>query len=445
MPSSGSPRPNVLWIITDQLRGQALGYHGDPNALTPNLDNLAATGVSFGGARSGFPLCCPARGSFLTGRYPHHMVPGHEYPLPPSQTTIAHAFNQAGYQTAYFGKWHLDGFHERDGRAAMHVVPEDRRGGFKTWIGYENNNSPWDCWVHGEDPEHPNPRRLEGFETDALTDLLIAFIERQSKSPADPFFAVLSVQAPHDPYIAPEVFRHPFSAAQLQLRANVPAVGSVVERARRELAGYYGSLANIDWNVGRIITALRQAGLLDATHVFFFSDHGDMHGSHGQFRKTGPYEEALRIPFIISGEQSFYGRNTGIPNILLNHVDVAPTTLGICGLPIPEWMEGRNLSGHRTRQGEPVDADSLYLQSVIPTGHADSVEFPWRGLVTAEGWKYVAFEGMPWLLFNLNDDPYEQVNLAYNSKYRSIRKRLNDRLRGWIADTGDAFTLPGLA
>ncbi len=438
------PRPNVLWVIADQFRAQAMAYHGDPNASTPNLDNLAGTGVCFSQARSGFPLCCPARGSFLTGRYPHHVVPGHEYRLPPDQATIAQVFNAEGYRTAYFGKWHLDGFHERDGRAAMHIVPEERRGGFQTWVGYENNNSPWDCWVHGGESDAAVPSRLPGYETDALTDLLIAFLHQQvtPTEESTPFFAVLSVQAPHDPYIAPEQFRRRFSPAALQMRPNVPDVPWVTERARRDLAGYYGSIANVDWNVGRIVTAMRDAGLLDSTHILFLSDHGDMHGSHGQFRKTGPYEESVRIPFIMSGERSFYGRRTGDSRVLLNHVDVAPTTLGLCGLPIPEWMEGTDFSGHRLGTRTLATVDSMYLQSVIPTGHGDSVEFPWRGLVTEEGWKYVAFEGMPWLLFNLAEDPYEQVNLAYNPRYGAIRRQLNDRLGAWITDTGDAFQLP---
>ena len=157
MPQPETSQPNVIWIITDQHRGQATGYAGDPNLSTPNLDRLAAEGVNFSRAVSGFPLCCPFRGSMLTGRYPHHCVPGHEYRMPPEQPTIAQPFKQAGYHTAYFGKWHVDGFHESEGRAAMHIIPPERRGGFDTWIGYENNNSQWDCWVHG------GSRRLRPF------------------------------------------------------------------------------------------------------------------------------------------------------------------------------------------------------------------------------------------------------------------------------------------
>jgi arylsulfatase A-like enzyme len=144
-----SSRPNVIWILGDQFRAQALASNGDPNARTPNLDRARLNGVAFANHLSGFPLCCPFRGSMLTSRYPHHCVPGHEYPLPEGQTTIADVFNANGYHTSYFGKWHLGGFHESNGRAAFFITDPARRGGFESWAGYENNNSQWDCWVHG--------------------------------------------------------------------------------------------------------------------------------------------------------------------------------------------------------------------------------------------------------------------------------------------------------
>lgn len=146
---STQQKPNIIWLIADQWRGQAVGINGDPNVSTPNIDRLAISGVNFKAARSGYPTCCPFRGSMLTGIYPHQMVPGHDYPLPPEQKTIADVFNEAGYHTGYFGKWHLDGFCERDGYPTKNIVPPDMRGHFQTWIGYENNNSQWDTWVHG--------------------------------------------------------------------------------------------------------------------------------------------------------------------------------------------------------------------------------------------------------------------------------------------------------
>ncbi len=448
-PAAAPARSNVLWIFGDQHRAQALTCNGDPNARTPNLDNFSALGVNFTAALSGFPLCCPFRGSLVSGRYPHQSIPGHEFPLPAGQETIVNPLKDAGYHTAYFGKWHLDGFKEAQGRSALHIVPPERRCGFDVWAGYDNNNSQWDSWVHGGAGKDAFHYRLPGYETDALTDLLIRYLKERAADAkagrARPFFAVLSVQPPHDPYVAPEEFMRRYNGAKLELRPNVPPVPEVLETARRDLAGYYAMIENLDWNFGRIRRALDEAGLAFNTHILFFSDHGDMHGSHGMYRKTNPFEESIRIPFMMGGEVPRYeGRLNGRFPVLLNHVDIAPTTLGLCGLAKPAWMAGTDYSHYRIRKKSPgSEPDSAYLQNVVPTGHAHSINKPYRGLVTRDGWKYVCFEGVSWLLFNLNEDPYELVNLAHNSRYRAQRRKLTDRLRQWIADTGDKFSVPG--
>ncbi|MDD3242559.1 MAG: sulfatase [Eubacteriales bacterium] len=435
-------RQNAIWIMADQLRSQALSCHGDPNVHTPNIDLLARTGLDFTQAVGGYPLCCPCRGSMLTSVYPHQCVPGHEYRMPPEMPTIADAFNAQGYHTAYIGKWHLDGYHESDGRAGTHIIPPERHGHFAYWLGYENNNNQYDCYVHGHDAQGDIPlTRLEGYETDALTTAFLEHLDTVGEE--QPFFAVLSVQPPHDPYVAPPEYLARHNPAALTLRPNVPNIPAVQHTARQDLAGAYAMIENLDDNVGRVIRYLKQSGRWENTHVFFFSDHGDMHGSQGMFRKTNPYEEAIRVPFIISGcnfKYDHYGFGERLYPV--NHVDIAPTTLSLCGLPIPEGMQGTDYACLR-RTDRPKDAlpDSAYIQNVIPTGHGDSTEFPWRGVVTTDGYKYVSFENMPWLLFNLNEDPYEQRNLAHNPAYAALRARLQARLRRWIDETGDSFPL----
>jgi arylsulfatase A-like enzyme len=154
----------------------------------------------------------------------------------------------------------------------------------------------------------------------------------------------------------------------------------------------------------------------------------------------------VRTPFIVGAGGSLgtrYQSRRGRPAAVPNHVDVAPTTLGLCGLDVPDWMQGYDYSGLVRKDRTCKDApDSAYLQCVNPTGHTDSVDRAWRGVVTTDSWKYVCFERLPWLLFNLNDDPYEQVNLAHNTKYRAERRRLHERLKQWVADTKDKFALP---
>lgn len=234
-------QPNVIWLLADQHRAQAIAPNGDPNVRTPNLDRMSVGGVNFERAVSGFPICCPFRGSLLTGKYPHECVPGHEYPLPKGQPTIAAPLKAAGYETAWFGKWHLGGFHERDGRAAKFIVLEDLRGGFDQWVGYENNNSQWDCWVHGGGGKKAFLERLAGYETDALTDLIIRYVKEkaalQKAGKGKPFFACLSVQPPHDPYGAPEEYMSRYNPARIELRPNVPRVAKMEATARRDLAG----------------------------------------------------------------------------------------------------------------------------------------------------------------------------------------------------------------
>jgi arylsulfatase A-like enzyme len=369
--------------------------------------------------------------------------------MPPETPTLAHAFKEHGFGTAYFGKWHVDGFHESAGRAAMHIIPPERRGGFETWVGYENNNSQWDCWVHGGEGDAAFHYRLPGYETDCLTDLLIDYLRKQGKAKRDgqeqPFFAVLSVQPPHNPYLAPAEYMARHTPAQVRLRPNVPPVARIQEQARRDLAGAYAMIENLDWNVGRIRETLVQEELDLETHLIFFSDHGDLHGSHGQFKKTAPWEEAVRVPFIVGGLHPRYEGRTGRVPHLINHVDIAPTTLGLCGIDKPSWMSGHDYSGHRLPDRPQVGApDSAFLQCVIPTGHGDSVDRPWRGVVTLDGWKYVALKGQPWLMFNLTEDPYELANLAHNTRYRAERKRLQHLLAAWIDETGDQFELPQL-
>ena len=201
---------------------------------------------------------------------------------------------------------------------------------------------------------------------------------------------------------------------------------------------------NLDWNVGRIRRKLEELGLAENTHILFFSDHGDMHGSHGMFHKTNPYEESIRVPFIMSGGYSHYGvcagRKADYP---ISSVDIAPTTLGLCGIPVPEWMQGTDYSALRTKWNPGVEyPDSAYIQSVIPTRHGDSTDSAWRGVITRDGWKYVCLPNTPWLMFNLNEDPYELANLAHNTVFNAKRIELNERLRKWVHDTGDDFPVP---
>ena len=424
------------------MRAQATGVNGDPNVFTPNLDNMAIAGTNFPNAVSGYPLCGPFRASMLTARYAHnHSVQLHEDRLDPSFETIADVFNQNDYDTIYFGKWHLAGLKEQDGRSALRTVPRKERGRFKTWLGYDNNNSQWDCYLHGHDGEEEIAHyRLPGYETDCLIDLALERISRLAQLQSS-FFMVISVQPPHNPHMAPAQYRR-YQAQQLALRPNVPRTHET--RARVDLSGYYAQIENIDANMGRLVDGLRNVGLLDDTHIVFFSDHGDQLGSQGRFGKCVPYEESIRVPFLIGGSlpMAYDHRVAGNAPCLINHVDIAPTTLGLCGIDIPDWMEGFDYSHRRTGRNAheriKLEPDSAYLQLI---GDRES-SYAWRCVITRDGWKYACVKNGEWLLFNLNNDPYEQNNLAFNTAFRQKRSEMNSLLRDWAKKTRDQFTFP---
>lgn len=433
-------QPNVIWIFGDQHRAQALGYRGDPNVKTPCLDRLASRGLRFDNAVAGSPWCTPFRAALFTGRYPHQVgctkTPAK---LDPEIPTIAQPFREAGYHTALVGKWHLGGSNSE------HVILENERGGFDYWMGFETGNTTFDTLIHGTD--EPELRALPGFHTDELTDLFTNHLRKHvTISPDKPFFGVLSVRPPHDPYESPPPFDR-INKDELKLRPNVPDVSWVREKATREIVNYYGMIENLDWNVGRILQALNELGIADNTWIMFFSDHGDSHGSHALFQKSNPYEESIRIPLICacaSMDDNLAGR---ISDAVVNHVDLAPTTLGLCGIKPPDWMCGHDYSNHVLHEN-PVSLESepssALLQQVHPKSFPAGIDTPWRGVVTRDGWKYVCTPGERWLMFNLNEDPFEQANLVFNSCAIDKRKYLHGILHDWLKRTGDHFSLPSV-
>lgn len=438
MPDAETKRPNVIWIMSDQLRAQALGYRGDQNVCTPNIDNLAREGMRFDCAVAGSPWCTPFRASLLTGTYPHQngctKTPS---ALDPSKPTVAKAFKDAGYHTAYFGKWHLHGSNE-----GIYVEPE-ARGGFDHWLGFENSNAHFHSTVHGTG--HEDGLQLEGYETDELTDLMIRHLREVRDQP---FFSVLSVTPPHDPYLAPPAFHRERNPANIKLRPNVPDVKWIRDRFTVDLAGYYAMIENLDDNVGRLRDELRDLEIDRDTYLVFFSDHGDCLGSHGQQQKSSPWEESIRIPFIVGRANARHNLRLGNCDAPLNHVDIAPTSLGLCGIDTPDWMVGHDYSARCLCDAPPVDPatepDSAYLQQIPAKQMRHSVNRPWRGIVTRDGWKYACMPGQDWLMFHVDSDPYEQANYVFDTAYADQRRRLHGMLSDWIARTGDDFEMPAI-
>lgn len=442
---SCDPQPNVIWFITDQFRAQAQSWMGDPNLHTPNCDIMASEGVAFRRAVSSCPWCTPFRGSVLTGMHAHKVVQKTPQRMDPSLPTLAHAFNDAGYHTAYYGKWHLDG-------QMIDWIPPERRGGFQEWWAYENRNAPWNNDFHSDGPDgEPVIEHVSDYECDAVTDKLINYLEARRKD-KQPFFNITNTVRPHDPYEAPEEFMARHRPADIKLRPNVPQVERLREQSRRDLAGYYAAIENIDWNIGRIRAALRRLGMEKNTWLVLLSDHGDMHGSHGHVRKSCPYEEAIRIPCIFSGCEPHHHshhsghtarRRAGISDALISSIDIAPTTLSLCNIPVPESMRGTDCSHHILIDDNRERQDAVLLQQCVSKTF-QCLEGTWRGIVTDDGWKYVCSEHGPQMLFNLNEDPCETWNRAKIVGVHHERLHLHQRLRALLDEHDDDFPLPRL-
>lgn len=343
-----STLPNILWIFSDQHRSQSIGCYGAEDIETPNLDRLAAEGIRFVNAYSNTPLCTPFRASLYTGKYiTNHGAVSLHVPPHPGQRMLAQVLHDFGYHTSHMGKWHLSG-----GAAPCHFTSPYFRPGWDDWLGWENSNEPWE--TRYSTGTFPLPvQTLEGYQTDALTDLTIDWLRRQ---PQDrPWFHVLSVEPPHLPHTAPERFMEMYRDKELQLRPNVPLDHPDLERFKQTMRAYYAQISNLDWNIGRILHALEEEGQLDNTMIFYFSDHGELMGSHGRTGKSRPEVESSKIPLMIRYPKKIEAGQ--VSEALISGVDLMPTLLGMIGAPIPDQVDGSDLS--QTVFGERADGTKM--------------------------------------------------------------------------------------
>jgi len=273
-----SRRPNILLIFPDQLRAQALGCMGNPDVRTPNLDRLAAEGILFRQTLANTPVCCPARANLLTGKYAHRngMI-ANDLRLRESETTLAELLRQAGYRTGFIGKWHLDGGKRLPG----FVPPGSRRQGFEFWAANECSHTHFDT-QYFRDTDTPIP--IQKFEAEAWTDIAIEFL-RETRG--QPFFLMIAMGPPHDPYAAPERYMKMYDPKRLKLRRNW--VEGIKGAGREEIAAYYAATTAVDDQVGRLIQAVKDDNQAEDTIVLVTSDHGDMLGSQAARLKRKPW------------------------------------------------------------------------------------------------------------------------------------------------------------
>ncbi|MCL4683354.1 sulfatase-like hydrolase/transferase [Myxococcota bacterium] len=422
-PSATRP-PNIVVLVADDLGWADLGVQGSPDVETPHIDSIARNGVRFTAGYVTSPQCSPSRAGLMTGRYQNRF--GFEYNfkghwdkgLDLDERTIGDSFLAAGYATGMIGKWHL-------GKVGA-LQPGQR--GFTETLWHPNGGVYFPDATSGTLPgifRGSEPAAVRLYSTDAFTDEAIDFIDRHR---ADPFLLYVAYATPHPPMDAkPE---------HLQRYAHIR------DRHRR---AFLAMMASLDENIGRLLGALRAAGLEEHTLVFFLSDNGGATGapriepdapiqpgrnasSNAPFRgtKVDLLEGGIRVPFLVQWKgQLPAGAVYAEPVISL---DILPTALGAAGIPAPDGLDGVDLLPflRGSRGGAPHDA--LYWRFDFPPAGAE----PRRWAVRAGDWKLVRNSAEPLALYDLAEDPSERRNLAALHPERVAA--LRTRWESWNAE-----------
>lgn len=471
MTANTQTRPNILIIYPDQLRADAMGCSGNPVVRTPYIDRLAQEGVQFTEAYTSYPICCPFRASVQTGKYAqaHGMVQNH-FPLRGDQTFLAQVLRDAGYRTGYVGKWHLEGGPKPG------FVPPDRRFGFEDFVGF-NRGHEYLKSVYFDDAGQPYLSKR--YEPDYQTDQLIDFIDSSAAAEdGKPFFGYISYGPPHFPMDVPEYIRNIYKPEEVNLPIGVPnaALQAEVQKRRIEVdcggderswhhshaaydtkadgepeteaeirqfvAEYYGMIHNIDFNVGRVLNRLDALGIADNTIVVFLSDHGDMLGQHGSFCgiKVQAYRAAMHVPLIVRYPARF-AAGTKTQALVDVGVDMMPTLLDLCGVDIPDEVQGESylpvLDGTETEA-----RDAIMYQTFLQTGGQKGEFAPYaeRGVRTRD-WLYVRQKNRRTMLFDLQNDYHEQNNLIDDPQYTELMDGFDAQITAHMAAMGDDWDI----
>lgn len=426
-------QPNVVVVLADQLRACSVGYAGEEPVLTPHLDRLARASTVFTTAVSPTPVCTPYRGSLITGRTALSLgLVLNDIPLSTRETSIAHAFAGAGYDTAYIGKWHLNG---PDRRAW--VPPGPARQGFDTWAAANfDHNYDRSVYFAGDSPE---PQLWPGYDAESQTSLAIEYLGRRKAG--KPFCLFLSWGPPHHPYrTVAKDYLDLYDPAAIRARPNCP------DLPRADLWGYYAQTSFLDDQIARLVAALDALQLGEDTILAFSSDHGDMHGSHGVYKKQWPWDESIKVPFVLRYPRRLApGGRIESP---ISAIDVAPTLLGLAGVRVPDAMEGVDLSPFLTgARDDPPGA--VLLMNPCPFSIGDprgpdqvpdfrGMRMEYRGVRTARH-TYVRTIDRPWLLYDNLDDPFQMRNLIDDPGAQALARALEEQMQNLMKKVGDRF------
>ena len=468
-------RPNVILIIADQWRGDAIGVV-NKEIRTPNVDYLASRGALFVNGFSAVPSCIPARAILMTGLNQWHTgltgYGGSGVPSKLYKTTLAKAFTDAGYNTQMIGKGHFSpytakmGFENTltDEAGKMAIDKYCNRGtgnsDYRKWF-YANRPSPfitpedhgvhWNSW-------HSRPWHMdEMYHPTAWTmTTAIGYLQEQKKN-NKPFFLNISFHRPHSPYVPPKYYWNYYNEQKL----SQPKVGKWAkmyndpieaynpnathgkespESNRLAKVGYYGEISFIDTQIGRLINYLRCNRKKDLANTWFIiiSDHGDQLGEHNLWRKTYAYQGSVRVPFIIVPPAKLKNKYAKGDNFIRKEVvelqDIMPTLLSAANIKAPDYLDGKDITkimeNPNAKWREYLHGEHSYCYSKSQVNHFltdGKVKYIWLPTIGREQF------------FNLETDPDELIDLANNPKYQDEIAKWRQRLIKELKPRGEKF------
>jgi choline-sulfatase len=468
VPARGQSRArpkNVLLLMADQHRRDALGVAGNPLAHTPALDSLARSGARFDGAYCANPVCVPSRASLLTGLYTHHhQTYNNATPWPFEHKTVAHYFGSAGYMTALIGKMHFvdaqthgfdyhldfndwfqflgpktklyaDELSRANSGSGQPEIDDLWRDEGDPWKGARTLDSRKGSVAVGRASEIPEEDHFESF----VARETVRFLRNHGKR--QPFFAISSCLKPHDPFMPARRFAAMFRAEDMKLPptwgkvdlATAPKqVRNAIEQtaatpelsdpaqARQRIAMYYASLAQMDDAMGKVLAALRELDLENDTIVLYTSDHGEMLGDRGLWNKFQFYEGSCGVPLLVRAPGTTApGTQCATPVSL---VDVLPTLGELCGVPAPK-LDGYSLvpqlRNSRERRPSPV-----FSEYDLRTPRA-------KYMIRRDDWKYTFRANDLAELYDMRADPAEMANLAQSPRHAATVESLKGELFAW--------------
>ena len=440
MDRSTRRQPNILIIMSDQHGAHFSGPYGHPIVRTPNVDRLAAAGVVFENAYTSCPICVPARMSFMTGRYVQNLgIWDNGVPLREDAVTWAHRLRNVGYRVALSGKMHFRGFDQCHGFDAQLALD----------INAHNRPMPPDWSIPLSERDKPRretgagPGRTKEVEADdRVAAAALAYLQDQARRDG-PWALVVGFVAPHPPYVVPRRFYdlyphhqvdlpiipeghirslHPFLQRTRRARGYVDET-MPEEVVRRTRATYYGQVTYADEQIGRMIQTLEQTGQLENTLVVYTADHGEMLGEHGLWFKSCFFEQATRIPLIVSWPRAFpRAKRVAAPISLVDLTaticDVAAASDAPEGIPL---LDGKSLLPLIAGREESWPSD------VFAEYYANLSSAP-MAMLRRGRFKLNYYHGEEPELYDLETDPGEFRNLAGDPTTQAVREELTEAL-----------------